>query len=126
MSTTDKVKEALADMIELAGLSMDVLTGPQAADAEREIDSAKAVLRSLDAAEKFPTHFIWQMNLYDPMFDTADGDSNETCAAKALIRTYRELDGIADEMSDRDIDLTNEMYSHIESAAEVLRARDLI
>jgi len=44
----EAVVDALRDMIDLAGLSMDVLTGLYAIRAEKEIEQAKHVLAELE------------------------------------------------------------------------------
>lgn len=119
-------KELLTSLIHFAGFSLDVLTGRDAEAAEESIKEAKVLLRSMDAQDDPQTHFIWQMNLYDPVFDSADGDSNETSAAKALIHIYRDKNGIADEMTFDEIDFLVKLHPFVESAAEVLRARDII
>lgn len=75
------------------------------------------------------THWIWTMNLHlidKPMDEDLLPLSNAAEAAYGLIFLYRALDGISDEMSLRDIDLVNEAMSAVESAAEVLRERDLL
>lgn len=75
------------------------------------------------------THWIWTMNLHlieKPTDEDLLPLSNAAEAAYGLIFMYRELDGISDEMSDRDIRLVNEAMSAVESAAEVLRERDLL
>lgn len=67
----------------------------------------------------------WRMvNLHQ--VEHEDGDSNEVFAAKAIIKIYCDLDGIADEMTYAEIDRVNEMEPAVAAACEVLRARDLL
>jgi hypothetical protein len=58
-------------------------------------------------------------------WEAKDYDSNEVAAAKTLIRTYNEINGISDEMTNAEIDRCNALLPWVECAYEVLKARDL-
>lgn len=73
-------------------------------------------------------HWTWNLNLHNlsSLLRERDADSNEVICAKAVLRTYCVLDGIADEMLIKEIELINGLFSAREAASEVLRERDLL
>lgn len=73
--------------------------------------------------EPVSNHWIWSINLNDKRFEETEEDSNEVIAAKGMIRLYA---NIPDEATDRNIYFLDEFLPAVESAAEVLRARDLL
>lgn len=66
------------------------------------------------------------VNLYAINCDDVAPESNEVTAAKGVVRAYRALDGVSDEMTRREIELVNSLEPHLEAALEVLAARDLL
>lgn len=76
-------------------------------------------------------HWVWLLDqgpggIYSVDTGIKPDDSNAVICAKAFIELYREIDGISDEMSMRDIDLISKLTPAVESAAEVLRERELL
>lgn len=67
---------------------------------------------------------LYTVGLYQIDTDIKDGDSNEVVAAKGVIKTFVEKNGVSDEMSHAEIDFINELYPYAQAAYEVLSIRN--
>ena len=65
----------------------------------------------------------YAVNLHRLVLAEEEGDSNAVIACKALLRIFRDKNGISDEMSWEDIDLVNSLESPCTSALEELAER---
>lgn len=64
------------------------------------------------------------VSVYQLDLEIKDGDSNEVCTAKYMVRTFIETDGDSQHMTHKEQEISNLAYEGMICAIEVLRARD--
>jgi hypothetical protein len=68
-------------------------------------------------------HWWWNINLHQVPEEPQANDTLAVVAARGMILAYRDLDGIADEMSFTEIDRCNELMKYVGPALETLGYR---